>query len=163
VTIHCQESNDLFPRYSADDLPRREREALRRHLASCPGCREEYARFQATIGLLDSLEEKEPPADLWSRVEQEITRPQKHTSRLLRGLPRLGWARLRPAVAWGVGVVAIAVFLILAPLRPRGGRDASLAAATYVEQHTALAGEDPLADRVALGIISRLAESRRGD
>lgn len=47
-------------------------EAIEKHLASCPGCREEVEQFKALAGLLDAQERREQVAEVWPMISTRL-------------------------------------------------------------------------------------------
>jgi anti-sigma factor RsiW len=65
--MKCAEIRELLPAHAGE---RDASLALRRHLSTCPDCREELARYEALLGALGSLATAtaEPPAGLASAL-----------------------------------------------------------------------------------------------
>jgi anti-sigma-K factor RskA len=112
------ELSESIPLLAIDALPEAERDALRRHTATCASCRKLLAEFEVvTDGLLTNVPPAPPPAELERRLRQRIagTRPARapRFSRSgLRVMPRWAWAGA--AVALVVVLVGVA-FLLRAP------------------------------------------------
>ena len=65
-----------------------ERKAFERHLAECPGCREEVERLRpAADALPGSVEQLEPPPELKARLMAEVERDTKVATLPRRGRP----------------------------------------------------------------------------
>ena len=80
----CHEIFELVERYHSGNLPRLEQEAVEQHLLSCDACRADY-RFQRSLkaGIAALPREIRPPAGVWQRIEQRISRGGHSASRPL--------------------------------------------------------------------------------
>jgi anti-sigma factor RsiW len=111
------EAQERFDRYREDDLPPDEQRAVAAHLEECASCREAYARFQRTMGLLSGLREKTAPDDFVDKVQGRIRRRSRG-----RFFARpIDWASRLPyevlSVVMLIAIVAIFLFIFLG----RGG------------------------------------------
>jgi hypothetical protein len=79
MALRCEEVRDRFSALWENELTPSERTELKGHLGLCAGCREEFARFEKTLQLLRSVEEKEVPGDFLAGVYEKIEeRKEKH-------------------------------------------------------------------------------------
>lgn len=92
---------DRLGDYLEGDLGTAERSAVDAHLAQCASCREELRGLRATVALLRSLPDPEPPADLAASVMARIDAERRPA--LLR---RLDPPRVALALAAGLAGLA---------------------------------------------------------
>ena len=92
MVVRCEEVRDRFSALWENELTLSERTELKGHLDLCAGCREEFARFEKTLHLLDSVEEKEVPEGFLAGIYEKIE------ERKGKDLPREGtfwrWSNL---------------------------------------------------------------------
>lgn len=81
----CQDARELFSAHVDDALAPEERAGLEAHLAGCPECRRELARFEATVALLHAVEPARAPIGFVDRV-LHAARPEPWYARLRRRL-----------------------------------------------------------------------------
>ena len=72
MAVKCEEVRDRFSALWENELTPSERAEMKSHLSLCAGCREEFARFEKTLQLLHSVEEKDVPEDFLSGIYQKI-------------------------------------------------------------------------------------------
>lgn len=96
----CDEIQARFTALIDDDVTVDERRTLERHVAGCPECTREWARFTNTVGLLRGLEPAQAPAGFVDRVVAAAA-PRPWYRRLLGGLP--------PAARWATAAAVLAV------------------------------------------------------
>ena len=104
-------------------------EAIEKHLASCPGCREEVEQFKALAGLLDAQERREHVAEVWPMISTRLadlpasmaSRPRKASARAARafvflGLLLLGYklAEMIPEADLGLVFKLVPLLLVIA-------------------------------------------------
>jgi putative zinc finger protein len=99
----CHDARELFSARVDEALPPDEAAHLDAHLAGCPECRAEWARFERTVSLVQGLEPARAPVGFADRV-LEAARPVPWHRRLLR--------RLFLPVAVKLPVEATAVVLV---------------------------------------------------
>lgn len=68
----CRKVRDLLPLYSVQGLDERTARGIVAHLESCPGCHREWVLLQKTVALMDNMEDREPPGDLWPGIAQHL-------------------------------------------------------------------------------------------
>jgi anti-sigma factor RsiW len=112
--------------YVDGELDHLEERAVERHLEACSGCRDLVADLRMVRAAAFTLDRREPPADLLSRIQARIAAEPRPASRLL------AWPNTR--AAWGTWLAAAAALLItttigLAPLLRPSSRVAGLAEA----------------------------------
>jgi putative zinc finger protein len=108
--MNCHEARDLFSAAVDETLAPAERASVDAHLAGCPDCRRELARFRATVGLLRAVEPVRAPVGFVDRV-LAAARPLPWHVRLRRRLLAPGALR-RPIEVTVVALVAVtAVYL----------------------------------------------------
>jgi hypothetical protein len=81
----CHDARELFSAEIDGVLDADEAASLQAHLAECPECRRELARFRATVAVLHSVEPLRAPAGFVDRV-LDAARPPSWTERLRRWL-----------------------------------------------------------------------------
>jgi Putative zinc-finger len=101
--VNCQEARELFSARVDDALSSDERAGLEGHLAGCPECRRELARFEGTVALLRGVVPARAPVGFVDRVLAEA-RPVGWPERLRR--------RLFQPLAWGQPIAATVGILI---------------------------------------------------
>ena len=72
MALRCEEVRDRFSALWENELTPSERTEMKGHLDLCAGCREEFARFEKTLQLLHSVEEKEVPEDFLAGIYEKI-------------------------------------------------------------------------------------------
>ncbi len=98
---HVSET-DLI-RLVAGELHEARREALRRHIESCPACRQAFERQQAVAALLGAWTIEAEHPDLWPAIQRRLDSPARPDTLPLR--VRIGRiTRVAAAVALGVGL-----------------------------------------------------------
>lgn len=112
------EIREALGRYLEGELAPVERRVVERHLSECATCREEHRELRATVDLLRSLPDPEPPAslvpDLLRRLES-VPGPR-------RGGSVARWLRSVAQVPLPVPIAALAAGLaVLAVTSPPGG------------------------------------------
>jgi Putative zinc-finger len=81
----CHDARELFSARVDGALTDDERRGLDAHLAGCPECRRELARFEATVALLHAVPPARAPVGFVGRV-LDAARPAPWTARLRRRL-----------------------------------------------------------------------------
>jgi predicted anti-sigma-YlaC factor YlaD len=123
--------------------PERDAE-IHAHLEACAPCRGTYDEAAAVRDWLRSAaraEEREFPETIRTRVWAVIRHPEPTFMDRLR-------AAFRPAIAVPVAaVIAVAAFAGLPAVRSSGTPQAAVAASYLLEEHAAVAADNPLADR----------------
>ena len=72
MALRCEEVRDHFSALWENELTPSERTEMKGHLDLCAGCREEFARFEKTLHLLHSVEEKEVPEGFLAGIYEKI-------------------------------------------------------------------------------------------
>ncbi len=101
--MDCSNYRTMISRELDGEIEREEREALDRHVETCPDCREFRAALIETFTIHRQLGEVEPPATILPAVLAEVERPE-----------RVGWFRgwLRVAVPAAAALVMLLGFQI---------------------------------------------------
>jgi hypothetical protein len=99
----CHDARELFSARVDGGLTDDERRGLEAHLAGCPECRRELARFEATVALLHAAPPVRAPAGFVDRV-LAAARPVPWTERL--------WRRLFSPLALGRPIEVTVVALV---------------------------------------------------
>ncbi len=125
---------------------------VRRHLAECPTCQEEFERLKAVKHMLGALPERIPPVGTWDALRRTLERPGPSLWSRWREAYR---SLLRRPVA-AAAAVAVVFALIAVPL-VRGRLDRLRAAETgvdvYLREHVLVSSGDPFADQAYLGVV----------
>lgn len=104
--MNCTEAREMFPAYVREPEPSL---ALRRHLATCAGCRAELDRYRELVGALASLRSVslEPPAGLEATLASIPSRVgHVEVARRNAAAARTHIARNKRAYIGGLAVVA---------------------------------------------------------
>jgi hypothetical protein len=72
MAVRCEEVRDRFSALWENELTPSDQTEMKGHLELCTGCREEFARFEKTLQLLHSVEEKEVPEDFLAGIYEKI-------------------------------------------------------------------------------------------
>lgn len=110
--MHLEEA--VITDFVDETLAAAERERVERHLAECVACRTLVSDFREIRGAARTLEDRQPPARVWARIERAIKLEEEHAeSARTDAAPRSG----RPARfgfrQW-VGFAAAAAVLVVA-------------------------------------------------
>jgi hypothetical protein len=105
---------------------------VEQHMAGCAACREEYARLQRVLAMVDAQPAAEAPPGfervMWARVEPHLAAPRPSFWRAWFTMPRL-------ALAGGMAAVVVAAFVAgrlsstPATVAPQGGVPSAAATA----------------------------------
>jgi hypothetical protein len=71
--MKCSKAKKMFSGYLDGKLKSSQKGLLEGHLNSCPDCRYELARLQASMELIHDLPEISAPKDFWTQVSAKIT------------------------------------------------------------------------------------------
>src|SRR5262245_36518735 len=100
--MHLEEA--VITDFVDETLAAGERDAVERHLAGCVECRRLVDDFREIRRIAGSLEERQPPARAWARLDRAIKLEQQHAD---ASRPRTGFAQ------W-MGFAAAAAVLVIA-------------------------------------------------
>jgi anti-sigma-K factor RskA len=112
----CPDWQELLGGYALGALEPDEEEAVRRHLESCPDCRQAYEELAGVTRALDTLDKIEPLPEPPPGLEQAVLERFSQERRSAPADERSPASRWRPralALA-GAGAAAVAVALVLA-------------------------------------------------
>lgn len=101
--MDCTATQERLSAYLDGELPTDERDSVAQHLANCPVCAAELAGFERLSELAGELSPLEPPAEVWTRVEQDlhqagetspqaaqsVVQPRSTQSGLSKSVPRI--------------------------------------------------------------------------
>ena len=90
--------------YVDGELDALEERAVERHLEACPNCRVLIADLRTVRAAAFTLDRREPPSDLLSRIQARLAAEPRPASRVL------AWPNTR--TAWGTWLAAAAALLI---------------------------------------------------
>jgi len=150
--MKCTEIKKLLPDYSVGAFSQKKREAIKRHLDSCPECRRELVYLERTSSLLDSIPQEEPPDFLWERVRREIVQQEQIKSPFWRNIIEWLWWKRIPALATGLAVLILVAGLYFWVWKfPTEQQQPTLYA--EIEQQTFSYWNTSFADKAALGML----------
>jgi len=118
----CRSFEKSLPLLAGGDLRGPKAEKARSHLASCPACRREAADFEATLTAARALAQADA-SPVWTEAEWRgvLRSVIAGSAAQPRNAPGLG-RRLRPVLAYGLGVAALAGIAVSVlrkpPVRP---------------------------------------------
>jgi anti-sigma factor RsiW len=126
VNADCHTLRPLIGSYVLSGLEPDEAEAVREHLATCPGCAAEHARLAPLPGLLtlaagaEAATADPPPAALEERLLDAVAReaPARRRRARSRWMPRRPW--LAAGLATAVAAAAVAGLVIAGDDGPPG-------------------------------------------
>ncbi len=162
--MNCKEIQKKLSAYVVGDLDDQTREEIAAHLQSCPECRHELQVLQRTGDLLEPMEMVEPPAGMWKKIDERLV------PRPVRVRPKVpAWRGILKPVLAGIAIAAILVAVIVGmPLimqpagSPAGVTDAPVYASAdsgiYTEPMLAAAWDQPLNDKVSLGLAMVMSD-----
>lgn len=70
--MKCSETQDLLSALHDGQVSNVVRAQLDQHLQSCEDCRSVFASYEALSAVAQRLSDAEPPANLWSRIEERL-------------------------------------------------------------------------------------------
>jgi anti-sigma factor RsiW len=145
--MSCEAVQSKLSEYAVGLLNECERADVQRHLDECDACLREWEALQRVGLMIDAVSLEEAPPRLWesirSRIEAEPVRQSLWDVLRWRQFPRLAYAGVLATI-----VVAIALFLLFQPSKPRDDESGN-----FIERHGMLAWNDPLSDKAALGAM----------
>ncbi|MGB9618923.1 MAG: anti-sigma factor family protein, partial [Armatimonadota bacterium] len=119
--MKCGKVRDLFSRYLENATDGRITARVEEHLSACESCRRAYQRFRATVAMLDSIPEVEPPADFHATVMAQVERAKRAAPAPVRWWT-VDWQHVFtirvPVRAAAVGIAAILLFVLAFQLFP---------------------------------------------
>jgi Putative zinc-finger len=130
MSADCETARDLFAAMLLSEAGREEAEGIRRHLATCDDCREEFRRQAAILGTLSSTEVPDPGGAYWNSFLPRL-RNRIEGDGLASGpawKPR-GWA-----VAASLAVLVLGAAAVVG-LRPAAGIRSRMAV-NFIAAHT---------------------------
>ena len=156
--MKCEVVKELLSDYSVGALRAGKARWIAEHLAECESCSKELARLERAMALVESLEQHEPPADLWEGVRDRISQPQVSRRHLwpVWARPRRVFAGLAATAA--VAAVTFSITMNKPMVPPPVVADAAMS--EYVQGHAILSSKDPFADRVSLGSLIAITGDR---
>ena len=116
--MNCRNVKKWLPLFVGGDLGGKKTAAVEKHLGTCAGCREEWARDRESLGQAKRWMKSETAA--WSEtdwrmvVRKAVDRPERRTDRS----PLAPWP-YQKSLAWGL-MAASAVFLVFLFILPSG-------------------------------------------
>lgn len=153
--MNCEKIQDCMADYAVGLLSGRRRAEVARHIGECPACLAEFEKQERVMRLVGTLDPVEPPAGLWHRVYNEVSRTPVHPS----VWKQLKEGHYRQGSKWSFGFATIAlaalIFHALTSVQPP---IAGAGAQEYVQGHVMYAGQEVLADQMALNYMAVVSE-----
>lgn len=109
--MDCREFRNKHVAFVDDLLPAREMDAMRRHVAVCPGCSRQDTRVRRSLILVRNLRPIEPSADFIRRLSERLDELGP-VSRDDFVSPRFRASSLGAFAALAAGVAAVAYFAV---------------------------------------------------
>ena len=108
--MNCLQAEEYFSAHFEDSLDYKALRDFETHLAECEACQHQYARFQASVKVVQQLPQIEPSPDFMPTLLQRLTEEKREIGGV-REIVTTGWDRLqdifrRPRWAFG-GIVAL--------------------------------------------------------
>jgi predicted anti-sigma-YlaC factor YlaD len=150
---------DILADYLHGEIAPEADAAVHAHLEACAGCRavyDEAASVRDWLRAAARAEEQEFPATIKARVWETVRAAEPTLLDRLR-------AAFRPAIALPLAA-AIAVFAYVGvpAFHAKGNGPAAIAATMLLEEHAAVAADNPLADHGLIVQASMLDDGRSG-
>ena len=70
--MDCQRTSMLMMEFIDGSISREEEESLLKHIEICKACHEEFSLLKETVGLVEDMEEIDPPLEIESLVMGSI-------------------------------------------------------------------------------------------
>lgn len=113
--MNCERIQDLIlTDYLDDQMDKSQKKYLEEHLSNCPQCMEFLQTVRkAAVEPLRNAEKLNPPASIWSNVEESILAEQQgKTNVLVNFFEKLGWGTPIPRPAFALASVIVLVLLV---------------------------------------------------
>ena len=157
--LTCEKCEKIIEQYIVGALPPWSRGAVTKHLDACQTCQSLVETHYRLAAVLEHLPTNPPPDGLWNRIASEISQETPGHGRV--PAPPRDW---RPSLLVAAAGLTAGVFLGQslgsyndAPPTARAMADTTPRIATFVQQHTRMAANDPLADQVSLAAYETTA------
>ncbi len=107
--MNCREVQALLSAYYDGELPDESRTAVAEHLDGCSTCAQELAGFKKMSVMAHGLRTPDPPAHLWSRIEEQLASeavvgPQPQRERRFGAYVAVAALAAAVLIAVGIGV-----------------------------------------------------------
>lgn len=153
--IRCEDIQNLISDYSVGSLDGEQMALFEVHIRECRSCQGELEHLQATMALVESVTELDPPAGMWDGVYAQISGPKPEAKPSFLGWVRSFLAHPQRAIAFGFAVFVMLVIVtfgkIASPPTPAMADDSMQ---EYVQGHAMAASQDAFADRIGLASVS---------
>jgi predicted anti-sigma-YlaC factor YlaD len=168
--MNCQQIKLKLADYLLDNISITDKHIISEHLEQCSICAKEVELFKQTEFLLTAIQLEEPPADLWTKVEQQIQIKESVVSKM-----RIKWnsfmgLKLKPIPTFATAIIAILIlsgiwwqYRSIPVIQPISVEDVEEPIDVYVAQHTVSTYEDPGADKNSAGLMIVAAAESTGD
>lgn len=156
----CEKCEKILARYVVGALPPWSRSAVVKHLDGCSPCQKALDSHYRVALLLEACPPDDPPSSLWNRVANEIADESPGHERIPHATR--DW---RPGLIVAAAGLTAGVFLGQA-FNLQGGASSptlvnipnhSPSIATFVQQHSRMSADNPLADQVTLAAYETAA------
>lgn len=160
IMLNCEKCETLLARYLVGNLPFWSRGAVAKHLDACKPCLQRVEAHYRVALLMERLPAEDPPNGLWNRVQNEIGQEAPGHARV--PTTSRDW---RPGLVVAAAGLAAGVFFgqALNGSQPDQAstfatmEQASPQIATFVQHHSRMAADHPLADPVSLSAYQTAA------
>lgn len=153
--LECNEVQSCISDYSIGLLDPKRAEVVAAHLAVCPECARELKVLEATLALVESSPQIEPPAGMWDAVYAQIAPPQTAARPSFADRLRSFFAPPVRAFAAGVAVLGVLVAMSFGRMTaPSNPVTADASTTEYVQGHAFFASQDAFADRFGLASVA---------
>jgi len=155
--MKCEKIQKMLPDYSVGALSAKKRELIRSHIKNCPKCMERLEHLNKIALLMDNIPQEEAPSYLWANIKEKITSYEEESfwQKSFKWL----WKKRIPALISSFSVLLIMASFYFLLLRPSEKTEQSIY--KDIRQHTFSSWNNPLTDRVVLGMI--VVENEFGD
>lgn len=146
MNIHEHPTPEQLNDYVHGELPEQQDAAIHAHLASCAPCAEAHemdARLGEILREHARAEERELPPGFAQRIVDAAIASEPHVAPWWETFARA----LRPAIAIpALAAIALAAYLAIGASNQGAVQTATIDAATYLDNHAALATDMPFAE-----------------
>lgn len=142
--MKCTRAQELFSSYLEDTIEAPLRVAFEQHLAECSECNAAYERFNATVMMLDEVNEVETPPDLHTLIMARVEEARRAKPSRVKWWS-IDWERVFtvrvPARAVAMGFAVVLLLAVLIQLTPINGMMAGLFPGKVTKQMPTVPGD----------------------
>lgn len=146
---NCENIKKMLPEYSVGAFSDKKREFIDHHLKNCPECMQELEYLNNVASLMNNISLEEPPDYLWANIKKEISVADENTF-LHKSFGWL-WEKRIPALVSSFSILLVIASLYFLLLKTFEKTEQNIY--RDIGQHTISTWNNPLTDRVALGMI----------